>query len=186
MYTNFYYHRILHHMWRVSVDSVEKSLKEITSERDTDSIQFLQKQFTMEKSIPGEASDVKKKKMKLAVSKKTPKSLHEKLFTAIKSLGDDGSEEKSSEGQQFHERFFTAIKTMGDACMESIDKSLEEMALVSKKGVPKSAELHQRLFKTLEIMKDFYHCGGNGLDDESLNSETYKVSISNEAVLCHV
>lgn len=171
-------------MWRVSVESVEKSLVEITSERDTDSIQFLQKQFTTEKPVPGDASDVKKKKMKLALSKKTEKSampLHTKLFTAIKSLGDDGSQDKSTEGQQFHERFFTAIKTMGDACMETMDKSLEEMAIVSKKGAPKSSELHQRLFRTLEIMREFYYCGGNGLDDESLDSEMYKVSINIES-----
>ena len=168
-------------MWRVSVESVEKSLVEITSERDTDSIQLLQKQFITEKPLSGDASNVKKKKMKLALSKKTAKSampLHEKLFSAIKSLGDDGSEDKSTEGQQFHERFFTAIKTMGDACMETMDKSLEEMSIVSKKGAPKSSELHQRLFRTLEIMREFYHCGGKGLNDESLDSEMYKVSIN--------
>ena len=175
-------------MWRVSVDSVEKSLAEITSERDTDSIQLLQKQFMTEKPASGDASGVKKKKMKLALSKKSAKSampLHEKLFTAIKSLGDDGLEDKSTEGQLFHEKFFTAIKTMGDACMESMDKSLEEMAIVSKKGAPKSAELHQRLFRTLEIMREFYHCGGNGLDDEHLNTEMYKVSV-NESVCRYV
>ena len=159
--------------------SVDKCLKEITSERDTDTFSLLQRELSIQSSTELDASAVERRKVKAALSKKkgskaAPKALHERLFTAIKSLGE---EDKPSEEApvQFHEKFFTAIKTMGDACMDSLDKSFEEMSLVSKKG-PKPAQLHQRLFATLELMRDFYHCGGNGLDDESLDSDEYKVT----------
>ena len=58
--------------------------------------------------------------------------------------------------------------------MDSVDKCVGEAPL--KKGT-NSAQLHQRLFTTLKTMRDFYHCGGDGLDDKDLDSEKYKVSI---------
>ena len=56
--------------------------------------------------------------------------------------------------------------------VESVDKCLKKPLL--KKGSD-SAQLHQRLFMTLKTMKDFYHCGGGGLDDKDLDCEEYKV-----------
>ena len=56
--------------------------------------------------------------------------------------------------------------------MDSVEKFLGEAPL--KKGTD-SAQLHQRLFTTLKTMRDFYHCGGDGLDDKVLDSDDYKV-----------
>ena len=61
---------------------------------------------------------------------------------------------------------------MWQVSVDSVDKCLEEAPL--KKG-SNSAQLHQRLFKTLQTMRDFYHCGGDGLDDKDLDTECYKV-----------
>ena len=57
--------------------------------------------------------------------------------------------------------------------MDSVEKCLGEIPV--KKGTD-SAQLHQRLFTTLQIMREFYHCGGDGLNDKDLDTEEYKVS----------
>ena len=56
--------------------------------------------------------------------------------------------------------------------VHSVDKCLGEAPL--KKGT-NSAQLHQRLFVTLKTMREFYHCGGDGLDDKELDTEEFKV-----------
>ena len=56
--------------------------------------------------------------------------------------------------------------------VDSVDKCLGEAPL--KKGTD-SAQLHQRLLTTLKTMREFYHCGGDGLDDRDLDTEEYKV-----------
>ena len=61
---------------------------------------------------------------------------------------------------------------MWQVSVESVEKSLEEAP--SKKGTD-SAQLHQRLRANLETMRDFYHCGGEGLQEKELDSEHYKV-----------
>ena len=45
----------------------------------------------------------------------------------------------------------------------------------AKKGA-NVTQLHQRLFTTLETMRDFFYCEGDGLSDEELDSEKYKVT----------
>lgn len=59
--------------------------------------------------------------------------------------------------------------------MDSVEKCLGEIPL--KKGTD-SAQLHQRLLTTLQIMREFYHCGGDGLDDKDLDTGEYKVHCS--------
>ena len=56
--------------------------------------------------------------------------------------------------------------------VDSVEKCLEEAPL--KKGTD-SAKLHQRLFTTLKTLRDFYHCGGDGLQDRELDSDTFMV-----------
>ena len=59
--------------------------------------------------------------------------------------------------------------------VDSVEKCLGEIPL--KKGTD-SAQLHQRLLTTLQIMREFYHCGGDGLDDKDLDTGEYKVHCS--------
>ena len=61
---------------------------------------------------------------------------------------------------------------MWQVSVDSVEKCLDEAPL--KKGT-NSAQLHQRLLTTLQTMRDFYHCGGDGLQDEDLDTENYKV-----------
>ena len=61
---------------------------------------------------------------------------------------------------------------MWQVSVDSVEKCLDEAPL--KKG-SNSAQLHQRLFTTLKTMRDFYRCGGDGLDDKVLDSNNYKV-----------
>jgi hypothetical protein len=61
---------------------------------------------------------------------------------------------------------------MWQVSVDSVEKCLDEAPL--KKG-SNSAQLHQRLFTTLKTMRDFYYCGGDGLDDKALDSDDYKV-----------
>ena len=56
--------------------------------------------------------------------------------------------------------------------VESVDLCLGKAP--SKKGTD-SAQVHQRLFTILKTMRDFYHCGGNGLDDKDLDSKEFMV-----------
>ena len=56
--------------------------------------------------------------------------------------------------------------------VESVDKCLDDVPL--KKGTD-SGQLHQRLFAILKTMREFYHCGGDGLDDKELDTEEFKV-----------
>ena len=65
------------------------------------------------------------------------------------------------------------LRHMWQVSVDSVEKCLEETPL--KKGTD-SAKLHQRLFTTLKTMRDFYHCGGDGLQDKELDSELYKVA----------
>ena len=61
---------------------------------------------------------------------------------------------------------------MWQVSVDSVDKCLDEAPL--KKGT-NSAQLHKRLFTTLKTVRNFYHCGGDGLCDEDLDSDLYKV-----------
>lgn len=63
---------------------------------------------------------------------------------------------------------------MWQVSVDSIEKCLEDAPL--KKGTD-SAQIHQRLFTTLETMRDFYSCGGDGLEDKELESENYMVKV---------
>ena len=60
--------------------------------------------------------------------------------------------------------------------VDSVEKCLEEAPL--KKGTD-SAKLHQRLFTTLQMMREFYHCGGDGLQDKELDSDLFMVACTN-------
>ena len=81
----------------------------------------------------------------------------------------------------FHEKLLTSIKSRGEAWMGSMDWCYEKisdgLSLNPLRVIRSSVQVHQRLFATLKTMREFYHCGGDGLDDEALDSERYKVSV---------
>ena len=74
-----------------------------------------------------------------------------------------------------HYTMCSILRHMWQVSVESVEKCLEEAPL--NKGTD-SAQLHRRLVTTLETMKDFYHCGGNGLQEKELCSDCYKVIIA--------
>ena len=155
-------------MWRVSVDSVDRYLGEASMHRDN----FLQGPFKTQKSV---SPNMRRKGMK---KQKSSEPLHSRLFSALKSLGDTSDDKHAP--VEFHEKLVSSIKSMGEAWKDSMDQCYEEISdglSLNPNRVVNSVQLHQRLFTILKTMRDFYHCGGNGLDDEILDSERYKVSI---------
>ena len=173
---------MLNHMWRVSVDSVDRYLQEASLQRE----QYLQGPI---KPIGSVSPNEKMKIYKGAAAKKKPtQALGSRLFSALKSLGDT-SEEKDAP-VQFHEKFISSIKSMGEAWKDSMDRAYEkisdELSLNPMRVIRSSVQLHQRLFATLKTMREFYHCGGEGLDDETLDSKRYKVSMhyNNYCFIC--
>ena len=113
-----------------------------------------------------------------STKKKPAQPLHSRLFSALKTLGDSSDDKDAP--VQFHEKFLTSIKSMGEAWKDSMDRCYEkisdELSLNPMRVIRSSVQLHQRLFATLKTMREFYYCGGDGLDDETLDSERYKVS----------
>ena len=68
------------------------------------------------------------------------------------------------------------LRDMWAVSVDSVETCLEEAPL--KKGTD-SAKLHQRLFTTLKTMREFYHCGGDGLKDKELDSDLFMVMCTN-------
>lgn len=157
------------------MDSVDMCFKELSMKRE----QFLQGPFSTQKSVEGVSPKPGRKIVKKTPVKKGAKSgmaFHEKILSALKNMGDSSDDK---EAPVFHERFVSSIKSMGEACMDSMDHCYGEISdelSLNPKRVPESVRLHQRLYLTLTTMKDFYNCGGEGLDDETLDSDLYKVS----------
>ena len=159
-------------MWRVSVDSVDRYLREASLQRE----EYLQGPI---KPIGSVSPNAKMKIYKGASSKKKPaQPLHSRLFSALKTLGDSSDDKDAP--VHFHEKFLTSIKSMGEAWKDSMDRCYEKisdgLSLNPMRVIRSSVQVHQRLFATLKTMREFYYCGGDGLDDETLDSERYKVS----------
>ena len=167
---------MLNHMWRVSVDSVDRYLQEASLQRE----QYLQGPI---KPIGSVSPNTKMKiytDASLKKKKKSAEPLGSRLFSALKTLGES-SDDKDAPPVQFHEKFLTSIKSMGEAWKDSMDRCYEKisdgLSLNPMRVIRSSVQLHQRLFATLKTMREFYNCGGDGLDDETLDSERYKVSM---------
>ena len=117
-----------------------------------------------------------------ASKKKPAQPLHSRLFSALKTLGDSSDDKEAP--VQFHEKFIASMKSMGEAWKDSMDKCYDKisdgLSLNPMRVIQSSVVLHQRLFAILKTMREFYHCGGDGLDDETLDSDRYKVGIIND------
>lgn len=158
-------------MWRVSVDSVDRYLQEASLQRE----HYLQGPI---KPISSVSPNTKLKIYKgTASKKKSTQPLHSRLFSALKTLGDSSDDKQAP--VHFHERFVASMKSMGEAWKDSMDECYDKisdgLSLNPMQVIRSSVELHQRLFATLKTMREFYYCGGDGLDDETLDSERYKV-----------
>lgn len=58
--------------------------------------------------------------------------------------------------------------------VDSVDKCLGQISL--KKGTD-SAKLHHKLFVTLKVMREFFHCDGEGVTNEQLDTKKFRVSV---------